>query len=143
MAVFVWNEKFSVGMESMDDQHKHFLDLLNNLGDEIQRQNDEEMVHTAIISLFNYAMLHFRDEENILSKCGFPEIEQQRREHRFFVRQVKEMEESHQRGSRVFLGSVVSFLRDWFMHHIMIEDKEYAAYIRSSCPSERLLVVAG
>ena len=81
MAVFVWNEKFSVGMESMDDQHKHFLNLLNNLNDEMQRKNNAETVRTAINSLFTYGMFHFRAEEKILSSCGYPETGHQRREH--------------------------------------------------------------
>jgi hemerythrin len=143
MAVFVWNEKFSVGMETMDNQHKHFLNLLNNLGDEIQRKNSPEMVEMSINRLFNYAMIHFRDEEKILSTCGYPEIEQQRREHSFFVKQVKEMEASHQGGNLVRLESVVSFLRDWFINHIMTEDKEYASFISIYSPSERLFAAAG
>jgi hemerythrin len=142
MAVFVWNEKFSVGMENMDDQHKRFLNLLNNLGDEIQGENGVEMVQTAIDRLFTYAVFHFLAEEKILFTCGYPEIEQQRREHSYFVKQVKEMEANHQGGNLVHLGSVVSFLRDWFINHIMIEDKKYAAFISICSPSERLLVAA-
>ena len=143
MAVFVWNEKFSVSMETLDDQHKHFLNLLNNLDHEIQRKNSAEMVETAINRLFNYAMFHFRAEEKILFTCGYPETEQQRQEHSFFERQVKEMEASHQGSNLVLMGSVVSFMRDWFIHHITIEDKKYAAFIGSSGPSERLFVAAG
>ena len=142
MAVFVWNEKFSVGMETVDDQHKHFLALLNNLDDEIQRNNGDEIVEMAINRLFNYAMFHFRAEENILFTCGYPEFERQRREHSFFVSQVKEMEESNQ-GSRVHLASIVSFLKDWFMYHIMIEDKKFAAFIRNSGTSEHYFAKAG
>lgn len=129
MAVFVWNEKFSVGMESIDDQHKYFLKLLNNLNDEIQRKHSAETVQTAINSLFTYGMFHFSAEEKILSSCGYPETGHQRREHSFFVRQVKEMEASCQGGNLACLGSIVSFLRDWFINHIMIEDKKYATFI--------------
>src|ERR1700674_1001634 len=118
MAVFIWNEKFSVGMKSMDDQHKYFLNLLNNLDDEIQRKNGDETVHTAINSLSAYGMLHFRAEEKILFTCGYPETEHQRQEHSFFVMQVKEMEASYLDGNLSRLGSIASFLRDWFINHI-------------------------
>jgi len=143
MAVFVWNEKFSVSVETMDAQHKLFLKLLNNLDDEIQRENGDEIVETAISRLFNYAMFHFRAEEEILLKCGFPEVEAHRREHVFFVKQVKEMEASHQGGSRVPLGGVVSFLRDWFFHHITIEDKKYSEFVFDYYPCESLSVASG
>ena len=143
MVVFVWNEKFSVSVEIMDEQHKHFLNLLNNLDDEVQRKNGDELVEMAINRLFSYAMFHFHAEEEILISCGYPEYEQQRREHSFFVKQVKEMEASHQGGSRVHLGSVVSFLRDWFIHHITIEDKKYAAFASGSYSGESLLVATG
>ena len=130
-------------METMDDQHKHFINLLNNLGDEIQRNNGAEMVQKAIGRLFNYAMFHFRAEEEILSTFGYPDIEQQRQEHGYFVRHVKEMEASHQGGNLVHMGSVVSFMRDWFLNHIMVEDKKYAAFISYCSPIERLFAAAG
>ena len=142
MAVFVWNEKFSVSLETMDNQHKHFLNLLNDLDDAVQRNNGPEMVHTAIDRLFNYAMFHFRAEEKILSTCGYLDRDQQHREHSYFVNQVREMAASQQDGNLVQLGSIVSFLRDWFINHIMIEDKKYAAFTKILSPSERLCVTA-
>ena len=138
MSVFAWNDKFSVNVETMDKQHKFFLDLLNNLDDQIRLKNDDEIVKTAVGKLFNYAAFHFRDEENILYMCGFPGIKEQRQEHGFFMKQVKEMEESIQNGSRVQLGSVVSFLKDWFVNHIMSEDKKYAAFLKIRNSSESL-----
>ena len=142
MAVFTWNDKFSVSVESMDKQHKYFLDLLNNLNDQIQQKYDDETVTVAIHKLFNYAAFHFRDEENILNTTGFTGLKEQHREHGFFMEQVKEMEESLKHGDRVQLGSVVSFLKDWFMNHIMSEDKKYAAYLKIRYASESLTLDA-
>jgi len=142
MAVFTWNDKFSVSVESMDKQHKYFLDLLNNLNDQIQQKYDDETVTVAIHKLFNYAAFHFRDEENILNTTGFTGLKEQHREHGFFMEQVNEMEESLKHGDRVQLGSVVSFLKDWFMNHIMSEDKKYAAYLKIRYASESLTLDA-
>ena len=142
MALFDWNDKFSVSLEAMDKQHKSFLELLNNLDDEIRSKNSDELVNMAVNRLFNYAAFHFRDEENILNTCGFPGIREQRQEHGFFMKQVKEMEESLQKGSQVQLGSVVSFLKDWFINHIMREDKKYSAYIKLRYSSECLTLDA-
>jgi hemerythrin len=129
MAVFVWNKKFSVGMERIDDQHKHFLDLLNNLDDKIQQQNNEKTVETAIDRLFDYATLHFRAEERILHARGYSEFEQQCQEHSLFLTRLNELAASNQGGNRLHKGSVVSFVRDWFIQHITIEDQKYASVI--------------
>lgn len=142
MAVFTWNDKFSVSVESMDKQHKYFLDLLNNLNDQIQQKNDDETVTVAMHKLFNYAAFHFRDEENILNATGFTGLKEQHRDHGFFMEQVKQMEESIKHGDRVQLGSVVSFLKDWFVNHIMSEDKKYAAYLKMRYASETLTLDA-
>jgi hemerythrin len=136
MAVFPWKEKFSVNVEAMDKQHRYFLELLNNLDDQIRLKNNDETVKAALDKVFNYAAFHFRDEENILYTCGFPGVREQHQEHSFFMKQVKEMEESLQNGSRVQMGSLVGFLNDWFMNHIMREDKKYAAYIKIRNASE-------
>jgi hemerythrin len=129
MAVFTWNKKFDVGMESIDKQHKHFLDLLNNLDDIIQRNKDDKAVETAINELFNYAAIHFSTEENILDARGYTEVEEQRQEHSLFLTRLKEMEASNQGANRLLMGSVVSFARDWFIQHITVEDQKYARAI--------------
>lgn len=64
-----------------------------------------------------------------LAESALMSSTEQQYRHSFFVRQVKEMEASHQGGSLVPLGSVVSILREWFINHIKIEDKKYAAFI--------------
>jgi hemerythrin len=53
------------------------------------------------------------------------------------MNQVKEMDECLQHGGQVQLGSIVSFLKNWFMNHIMKEDKKYATFnkIRNSSES--------
>lgn len=136
MAYFSWNEKFSVSMELMDYQHQHMLNLLNKLDDAIHRKSDEDIVGMAITSLTTYAMVHFGSEESVLEACNYPDIDRQRREHRFFVQQVKEMEASHQGNNPLHLTSVLSFLRDWFIHHIIREDKKYAEFLSSHYASE-------
>jgi hemerythrin len=129
MSVFNWNEKFNVGVESIDKQHKHFLVLLNNLNEEIQLKKDEKAVDTAIDNLFSYAKIHFRNEEKILVARGYTKIDEQRQEHRLFLTRLKEMEVSNQGANRLLMGSVASFARDWFIQHITVEDQKYARAI--------------
>lgn len=143
MSLFDWNEKFSVSDEKMDYQHKHFLNLLNKLNDAILQKNGSELVESAVNSIYSYAHFHFRDEEDILMECGYPDLGQHRRFHHYFVKQVLDLEESCREGSPIQLSGIVSFLRDWFIDHITLEDKKYARYVKGYHADESLFLRTG
>jgi hemerythrin len=128
MAQFVWKESFSVNVELMDEQHRHLLTLLNQIEDAAGRKSSDDTVGRTIDSLAAYAREHFNAEVKILKSCQYPEIELQLRQHDFFVKQVEEMKAT---SSSLHLSSVVSFLRDWFIHHISLEDKKYGEFLNA------------
>jgi hemerythrin len=125
---FVWKESFSVNVELMDEHHRHLFTLMNQLEDAIGRKSSDDTVGRVIDSLAAYARMHFSAEEEILDNCQFSEIEIHRRQHDFFVKQVEEMKATR---ASLHLSGIVSFLRDWFIHHISLEDKKYGEFLNA------------
>jgi len=120
MQEIVWHERFSVGVPSMDAQHKHLIELLNGL----RSSNDENTAYNTIMSMFDYARIHFRDEESLLRQAGYSELPAQILEHRRFLSKAESF--SKQAISDPDLCTqLISFLHNWLLHHILEEDMKY------------------
>lgn len=122
-----WNNRFSVGVPSMDAQHARMLDLINSLRD----TTDAEATAKVIAGMFDYAATHFRDEEHLLALVGYSELDQQKQEHRAFLDKAAEFA-SKALASEESREDVAVYLHTWMLHHILQLDMKYAPCIPAS-----------
>jgi len=132
MGFFTWKDTFSVGNEKVDRQHRLFLETLNDYYEITFGGNGEVVDKELIHKLKNYAVTHFRFEEDLMESVGYEEIERHRKQHSYFKSLVREFESAHLHGKSEKLSSAVSFLRDWFLNHILDEDKKYVPIVQAA-----------
>jgi hemerythrin len=58
MALLNWNEKLSVGVESIDDQHKVLVDTLNELHHAVMKGEQRNSTEPLLRSLLAYTREH-------------------------------------------------------------------------------------
>jgi hemerythrin len=126
MARLEWNDRFSVSIPGLDEQHREIFHLLNDLRD----LNSPESDLTALEKLIQYAENHLRKEELILHVRGFPGYSEHKEEHDEYRAKLADMQASpHQTNRAVRLAN---FLALWWRHHIMTSDQKYAAFFRNA-----------
>jgi hemerythrin len=130
--VFVeWEDRYSVGIPQIDDQHKELIRLTNDLykgclaGEDAARVN----FRTAIKGTVDYVKYHFGMEEKLLQNAGYPQLAEHKREHEEFVKHILNEVQSFQDGKKFVPNVFVRYLRDWILSHIAVADRKYAAYI--------------
>jgi len=131
MDQFVWKPGFALGITEIDLQHQTLLKYLNEC---IRYASGHDAIvdtHGIINDLKSYARLHFTAEEALLRKVGYPGSEEHQQRHRLFEEQVAQMEQAVSNGEKHAVTSLVSFLRDWYMQHVLVEDKRYAEYMQA------------
>lgn len=124
MQPFIWSEKISVGVPAMDAQHKQLIDLLNAFA----RHTDPGVAFDTIMRMFNYAAVHFQEEETLLESVGYPELEIQKREHQTFLSKVTEFSAQNLSDPDLYV-KIATYLTSWLLHHIMEEDLKYKPFI--------------
>ncbi len=132
MEFFKWKDSFSVGINELDRQHQSFLEGLNDCFSKASDNKQARVDASLIERLKAYATEHFRFEEALMRKLEYKDLQHQKGQHEFFVSQIAELEKAHSAGSGTSIQSVLSFLRDWFLEHILSEDKKFAAYVASA-----------
>ncbi|MDR3115755.1 MAG: bacteriohemerythrin [Treponema sp.] len=132
--VFVaWEDRYSVGIPSIDEQHKELLVLTNKLydacrdGEEKARAYFKEVIRGAV----DYVQFHFTSEERIMERINFPELATHKVQHTSFVKQVLEEVKSFESGKSFVPNNFVRFLRDWILTHIALSDIKYAEYLQA------------
>jgi hemerythrin len=126
-----WDEKYSVGIPLIDNQHKELIRLTNKLyqgclgGDEKAR----EFFMITVRGVLDYVKYHFSAEENLLKNAKYPLLEDHKKEHESFVLQLVNDVKSYHDGRKFVPNSFVRYLRDWILSHIAMTDTQYAKYI--------------
>ncbi len=130
MDFFIWKENFNIGIEEIDQQHRSFLNILNDCYLKLSDNKKSVINRELIDKLKSYAAMHFRYEEQMMELCQYPEIEQQIKQHKYFVSQIAELESSGTEQSERSLDSILVFLRDWFLKHILEYDTKFVFFAK-------------
>jgi two-component system NtrC family sensor kinase len=132
MEAFVWDERFVTGIEIVDTQHHHLVDVVNQVGDMLLGGDavGESELQALFKDLADYAVKHFADEERLMEDAHLDprHAELHTRHHKDFVQQVVTMWKS--RATMKNPAEVVhGFLTAWLTFHILSEDQEMAHQI--------------
>ena len=128
MALVNWSEQLSVGLNSIDAEHRKLLDILNSMHDAMSKGKGREIVGKVLDDLIRYTVIHFTHEEELMRKHGYAEFEGHRGIHRAMTRNVLEYQIKHSAGA-VNTIDVMNFLTEWLKKHIMETDKRYAPHL--------------
>ncbi|CCQ75157.1 bacteriohemerythrin [Magnetospira sp. QH-2] len=123
---FPWLDEYSIGIDSMDDQHKKLFDLANVVADSLDSDHD---TLEAIQAMVAYTEHHFEIEEALLRTHRYEALDRHAQVHRYLVSDVKRIAERIQSGETIVRGEFRSFFLSWMVYHILMEDRKYARAI--------------
>jgi hemerythrin len=126
-----WEDRFSVGVALIDEQHKKLVDITNDLfracqsGDEKAREFFRATTHTAV----DYVKFHFSTEEQVMERIHYPGMAEHKSQHADFVKEVLANVKNFEEGRKFVPNQFVRFLRDWVLTHIAVTDTKLGAYL--------------
>lgn len=126
-----WNDSLSVDIDSIDEQHKKLVDILNSLHGSSASDADTEAVKKILNDLVEYTVYHFGFEEDLMRKHQYPDLENHLVAHQALVAQVGKFNEDFQAGRAKLSGELFKFLRSWLNGHIRGTDKRYSAHMKA------------
>jgi hemerythrin-like metal-binding protein len=128
-----WENRYSVGIESFDKQHRQLISMCNNLclychtKDEISQDHFQQDM-SGLVTFLRY---HFLAEEHLLERINFPEYLSHKEEHGNIVGLLDQC--------LVYLGTddemrfkkAIPAIQDRILKHIIGPDRKYANYVRT------------
>lgn len=131
MDSFVWKDAFNIGLADIDAQHRELVDLLNEC-EQTARLRAGGLGPATVARLKTYVVDHFSLEERRLATAGFEGLERHRAQHQYFATRMAELETAAFHANPDELASLTAFLRDWFIHHILGDDRQYIPCLKAA-----------
>ncbi|MFN4132358.1 MAG: bacteriohemerythrin [Caldimicrobium sp.] len=116
-------KKLATGVKEADEQHKKLVNLVNDLYNAMKQGKGREVIDKTLDELVKYAGYHFNTEETLMTKYGYPELANHKREHENFKAKIKEFMDKKAKGEATLSIEVMNFFKEWLVKHIMGTDK--------------------
>ena len=120
-----WKDEYSVGVEEIDDQHKYFISLLNDLNNAIVAGKSRGELKELFRLVPDYAERHFATEEKYFDDFNYEDAAEHKRKHREMRDEIKRIERTEGGKDIDFYGNIVYFLKDWLEDHLARMDQKY------------------
>ncbi len=128
----VWNEKYSVKVKELDNQHKKLIEIINKLDNSMRQGKGKEVLGSVLKETVDYTKVHFAAEERILRDSGYPYYDQHIAIHAKVIEKVNSISRQYQEGNGAHLTiEAMNYLNNWLQKHIQGTDQKYSSHLNS------------
>lgn len=132
MSLMTWTADMSVGVKSLDDDHKKLIGMLNDLHDGILAGHAKDGLGPVLNQLIQYTKIHFSREEGLFAQTGYAGATAHKQEHADLVKKALDIQGRFKESPSSMLSlETMSFLKNWLSRHILDSDKKYKAHLNS------------
>lgn len=131
MQIYQWSDDLSVGIITIDDQHKELVRMVSKLQGKLMGGLQEHEVMDLLRQMQQYAVEHFALEERLMAPLGdiIPNYQAHLLEHQEFITMVNSSLMSFVEEGTAITWRVFIFLADWLINHIQETDLVLKDYL--------------
>ena len=122
MNLIEWRDDFSVGIESVDYEHRELIGLINKVLQQIEQGEKQEDTLEYLGILYNMISSHFALEEKIMSECKYDEYEEHKSDHDDLMDVLRDLMDEYEDNTNIDTDSFAKRFSDWFTIHFMTRD---------------------
>lgn len=127
-----WLDQYSIGVETIDNQHKELFERINRLLSACAQGEGKKVLPEVLNFLGEYVVFHFSTEEKYMREFLYPDYTWHKKEHDSFVDTYKRFrEEIEKEGTGV--SAVIKTNRlvvDWLKNHILGTDRKLGSFLK-------------
>ena len=134
---FAFTEKYHTGIDLVDNEHRRLFEIIHDTNDLIHAEllhDKYDEIMRLLAELKDYTEIHFHDEEALMERIQYPELDAQKRAHTAFVERLVEIDltelDDMDDNQQEYLIDLIQFLAGWLINHILGSDKKIGEYMR-------------
>ncbi len=129
-----WRDAMCVGDPTVDEDHKHLVDLINVFEKAIVGDVDHKRVARVLLGLVDYTGQHFAREEQLQLAIRYPYHESHRRSHRDVLKKLSDIVTEYSVAPAGpardrMVRDLANFLKEWLVDHIIQSDLRMKPYV--------------
>jgi len=133
-----WTQAIAVGIEEIDNQHKKFIEVFNDLLDAMAAAKSKEKIGEVIIFLEEYADSHFSLEQRYMLDYYYQDYDEHKKKHDEFRNKVEKFKNdigTNTNYLRVVLETEKELYR-WLIDHIEHIDVKMGKFLKEKMPKK-------
>jgi hemerythrin len=125
----LWSKSLETGIAKIDEQHQELfrrIDILMDAG-------NKDRIKETIDFLGKYIVVHFNDEQKMHLDAKYPKAAVHKSFHDNYVKEFGKLKDQVMKeGHTIAVSQAVNKnVIGWLKEHIMVHDKEFAAFCKS------------
>ena len=131
MALY-WTRELEIGVEEIDSQHRELFERIERLVAACQGRKGAADLKPLLGFLLEYMDRHFRTEEELMLRRGYPERERHAGLHSSFLEHLAGLAErlGREGPSPGLLTELNIAAVDWLFDHDLLEDRALGRFLR-------------
>jgi hemerythrin len=126
-----WTEFLTVDVPEMDREHREFLRLANALNQAVIDCRDKLTVLRLMEAILAQTAVHFRNEEQLLADCGYPDRALHAAKHGQVTQQIKRAMRQYEENAVGFVAALKALkIVQLLIDHLLKEDMKYRDFLR-------------
>lgn len=128
-----WTPSLSVGVETIDQQHKTWFEKAEALFEAGKRNEGAAYIKEMFTFLEDYTKKHFADEEAYMLRIRYPGYAEQKSAHTAFIQQLEKVrnEFNASGGNILTILNANQLVINWLTQHISNLDKKIGLYAKT------------
>jgi hemerythrin len=130
---FGWNKDYIVNIEQIDNEHRSIIQKYERLYNLMKDGSGHEYYEELLHYLEEYVITHFINEQRLHHEADYDLTEEHQNIHDEFKNSLSRIINTEKMNppSDVDLIKINLFIKNWWIHHILIEDKKFGDFIQS------------
>ena len=125
MTMIEWDDKYSVDISLIDEQHKKLIEIINKASMVEISSNSQKDVLAILDQMTEYILKHFETEEHYMKEFDFPGFQPHRNEHIDFTNTTIDYKIRAVGGDYKIINEIIEYLMEWVVNHIQVIDRQY------------------
>ena len=122
MTLLTWKPEYSVGIESVDSEHREMIELINAVYDAIENKKNPQSIEPFLGEVHATISAHFALEERIMRNANYDEFEAHKEDHEELLDEIRELMDRFFDAPEQGLQLLQENLSGWFAGHFSTFD---------------------
>jgi hemerythrin-like metal-binding protein len=122
MSLIEWRDEFSVGVASVDIEHRELIELINDLHDLTGKGATEEKVLNSLGEIFAQISAHFALEEKFMRDTGYEAYPDHKEDHESLLDELRDIMDRVEDDGSYEETRLSRELERWFTEHFRTHD---------------------
>ena len=129
MSDLVFDDKLSVGIDEIDEDHQKLFDLFNLLKRSVEEGKASGEQAEILEELISFTTWHFSHEEQLMRQYGYDQAADHETEHWNLIGSAMQLQQKFLDSGTIMADNHIEFLEGWLTNHIRGTDMKLGSYL--------------